>query len=190
MKRENSCEFNFTNWRWADNGIKDRAARYKYFVSGKVHCAADGTLSPGKWLVSSRIALSEEGTPFGSTGWTNSGEAKNGEVVLKTNRRPIRKAFGQRPLSWKWGLPAVVQQMAETSRQELYFALLDEFDAIHQHQKMSFRKAVKLDCGGGQLIEFKLFELTGDGVIPTVFWVDDRHRTVFVISGMEAYVLI
>jgi hypothetical protein len=79
--------------------------------------------------------------------------------------------------------------MAEASMAELQFALLDEFDAIHQHQRMVLRKKVKLDCGVEHPVEFKVFELTGDGVIPTVYWVDNHNRTVFVISGMEAYVL-
>jgi hypothetical protein len=188
-KKENVYEFGFANWRWADNGIRDRVKRFKYFVSGNVQCAADDTFSPAKWSVSSGIALSEGEIPFGGTGLTQNGEARNGEVTIRTSHRPIRKNFGQSPLSWKWGLPAVVQHMAEFSLPSLHFALLDEFDAIHQDQNMRFRKVVKLDCGGGRLVEFKLFELTGDGVIPTAFWVDDQNRTIFVISGMEAFVL-
>ncbi len=189
VKKDNVYAFDFANWRWADNGIKDRVKRYRYFVSGNVECAADDTFSPGKWRVSSGIALPDGEVPFGGTGLIQNGEARDGEVTIRTNHRPIRKDFGQSPLSWKWGLPAVVQHMAESSLTSLHFALLDEFDAIHQDQKMRFRKMVKLDCGGGRLVEFKLFELTGDGVIPTAYWVDDQNRTVFVISGMEAFVL-
>ena len=187
--KENLRQFEFKNWRWADNGSKNRLKKFKYLVSGNVQCEANDALTPREWKVASRISLSEEGSPFGGTGWINSGEAKNGEVILKTNRRPIRKAFGQSLLSWKWGLPAVVQQMAEASITVLQFALLDEFDAIYQNQILTFRKKVKLDCGIEHPIEFKVFELTGDGVIPTVYWVDNQNRTVFVISGMEAYVL-
>ena len=133
--------------------------------------------------------MSEESQAFYNTGLHNEGEAGRGEVTIQPKGKPIRKSYGSLPLGWKWGLPAVVQQMAEASMQELSFALLDEFDAIHHNQKLRFRKDVKLDCGEGQLISFKVFELTGEGVIPTVYWVDNMNRTVFIISGMEAYVL-
>ncbi len=185
----NIRQFDFTHWRWADNGSKSRLKKFKYLVSGSVWSEANDALTPREWKVTSRISLSEEGAPYGGTGWFNSGKAQNGMVTIQTNGQPIRKAFGQTLLGWKWGLPAVVQQMAEASKVELQFALLDEFDAIYQNQKLSFRKNVKLDCGEGGLIDCKVFELTGDGVIPTVYWVDDQHRTIFVISGMEAYVL-
>jgi len=54
---------------------------------------------------------------------------------------------------------------------------------------MLFRRKVNLDCGNDRLIDFKVFELTGDGVIPAVYWVDNKNRTVFVVSGMEAFIL-
>lgn len=189
VKQDDLFKFDFTNWRWADNGIKNRVNKYRYYVSGNVHCAVNETFSPHEWEVSSRISLSEEGAPYGGSGLLNRGKTSNREVIIQTNGRPIKKAYGKTQLSWKWGLPAIVQKMAESSQTELQFALLDEFDAIYQNQKLTFRKKVKLDCGDQQLIDFKVFELTGDGVIPTVYWVDNMNRTVFIISGMEAYVL-
>lgn len=189
VKQDDLFKFDFSSWRWADNGIKNRVNKYRYYVSGNVHCAVNDTFTPQEWDVSSRISLTEEGTPYGGTGLLNRGKSSNREVVIQTNGKPIKKSYGQTLLSWKWGLPAVVQQMAETSLPGLQFALLDEFDVIYQNQKLTFRKKVKLDCGDQRLIDFKVFELTGDGVIPTVYWVDSMNRTVFIISGMEAYVL-
>ncbi|MBM4163784.1 MAG: hypothetical protein FJ222_05025 [Lentisphaerae bacterium] len=110
-------------------------------------------------------------------------------MTITTQGKPITKRYGPMPLCWKWGLPAVAQNMAENNIAELRFPVLDEFDAIHKNQTIRFRKKISLDCGDGQWVDFRVFELTGDGVIPTVYWVDNRNRTVFVISGMEAYVL-
>lgn len=188
MKGKNRL-FDFLIWRLANNGIKKRDQEFKYVVSGEVHCNTDAALSPEKWNVSSRIALSEKGPALDGTGFTNKGAAKEGEITIKTSGKPIKKTFGSMPLSWKWGLPAVMQNMAESSLQELRFSMLDEFDAIYKNQKIRFRRKVKVDCGNELLIDFKVFELTGEGVIPTVYWVDNFNRTVFVISGMEAYVL-
>lgn len=181
--------FDFLNWRLADNGIKNKDQEFKYIVSGHVKCKTDPTFSPEKWNVSSRIDRSADGVVFGGTGIINKGEITGGEIILKIAGKSIKKTFGLMPLSWKWGLPAVVQNMAESSMQELRFSLLDEFDAIHKNQILKNRKKVSLDCGNGHLINFRVFELTGEGILPTVYWVDNMNRTVFVISGMEAFVL-
>tara|TARA_R110002050_G_scaffold141496_2_gene266695 strand:+ start:43424 stop:44284 length:861 start_codon:yes stop_codon:yes gene_type:complete len=182
-------QFEFSNWRLANNGIKKRNPEFKYIVSGGVQCQNDSTLSPEKWTVSSRIALGEDGPAYAGTGFRNEGKAKNGIVSLITSGTTIKKNYGNMPLSWKWGLPAVVQNMAKESLPELQFAMLDEFDAIYQNQIIRFSRKVTLDCGSNRLVDFKVYELTGDGVIPTVYWVDNMNRTVFVVSGMEAFVL-
>jgi len=181
--------FKFSIWRLANNGIKKRDQEFKYIVSGEVQCKTDVALSPEKWNVTSRIALSKDGPAFGGTGLTNKGESGRGEITIKTSGKPIRKSFGSMPLSWKWGLPAVVQNMAESSIQELRFSMLDEFDAIFQNQTLKFKKKVSLDCGDDHIVDFRVFELTGEGVIPTVYWVDNFNRTLFVVTGMEACVL-
>ena len=182
-------QFGFTSSRLANNGIRDKSRVYQYFVSGSVICSNNVACSPQKWNVSSKISLAEDGKAFGGTGMQNIGAVKGGEIHLNIGEKEIRKFFGTRTLSWKWGLIAVAQKMAEASVPEQQLAILDEFDAIYHRQVMKFRRKVTLDCGNERLIDFKVFELTGDGVIPTVYWVDHMNRTVFVISGMEAYVL-
>ncbi len=184
-----SRQFEFLNWRFADNGIKNRARKFKYFVSGHVKCKSDATFSPEEWKISSRIALTESGPAYGGTELLNRGTVKNGEVRLHTSGKTIKKTYDLAVLSWKWGLPAVVQNMAEANLQELQFSLLDEFDAIYKRQILKYKNTIAIDCGDSRLINFKVFELTGDGIIPTVYWVDIWNRTVFVVSGMEAFVL-
>ncbi len=182
-------KFRFTSSRLANSGIKESGQVFKFWVSGDVVCENNVTLSPEKWSVKSKISLAENGAPFGGSGVVNIGENKNGVVFLKAGNRKIRKPFGNLALSWKWGLIAVAQKMAEDSLPELRFALLDEFDALYQVQKLRFRRKTALSCGNDRVVDFKVFELTGDGVLPTVYWVDNMNRTLFVISGMEAYVL-
>ena len=182
-------QFDFTSSRLANSGIKERDQIFKYVVSGKVHCQNNMTLSPQKWNVASKISLSDLGEPFGGSGLITAGEVREGELRLNTGGKEIRKSIGKVALSWKWGLIAVAQKMAEESSTELQFAMLDEFDAFYKNQKMQFRRKVNLDCGNDRLIDFKVFELTGDGVIPAVYWVDNKNRTVFVVSGMEAFIL-
>lgn len=182
-------EFDFTSTRTAIAGILDKNNTFKYVVSGSVECQNNVMLTPKKWRVSTKIALSEVGEAFANTGIINEGELTNGEIRIITADKTIRKPVTTTTLSWKWGLVAVVQNMSKESLQELQFSLLDEFDAIYENQKLKYRKKVSLDCGKERVIDFKVFELTGDGIIPTVYWVDNMNRTVFVITGMEAYIL-
>lgn len=182
-------QLKFTVSRLANNGIKNQNQIYKYIVAGDVLCQNNATLSPLKWNISSKISLSNDGDALNGTGLKYEGEIKNEEITLKAGKKIIKKAIGSIPISWKWGLLAVVQKMAKESLQELQFSMLDEFDAIYKNQKLKFRKMVSLDCGNNRLIDFKVFVLTGDGVIPTVYWVDNLNRCIFVISGMEAYVM-
>lgn len=182
-----SSHFYFISTRSANAGIKEKRRNFQYMVSGNVVCKNNSTLSPTKWKVISKI--SADGSAFHGTSIVNQGVVKNREIILDFGNKEIRKSIDNLDLSWKWGLIAVAQRMAEESIAELQFSMLDEFDHIFKSQKLIFRKRFNLDCGTGQLIEFKVFELTGEGVIPTVYWVDNSNRTLFVISGMEAYVL-
>jgi hypothetical protein len=187
--KDKGRQFDLNVWRLANNGIRKRDQEFMYFLTGTVQCSAGPAFSPKKWNISSRIALTGAGPAYGGTAVSNIGQAKSGVVRIKTPGQPIKKPYGPLPLSWKWGMPAVAQNMAETSTAELRFTVLDEFDAIHKSQTIKFRKKIPLDCGDGRLIDFRVFELTGDGIIPTVYWVDNMHRTVFVVSGMEACVV-
>jgi hypothetical protein len=187
--KEKSQWFNFLIWRLANNGIQKKDQKFRYTVSGDVMCKSDPTFSPENWNVSSRIAISEDGGAFGGTELRKKGEINRGEISFHLGNKIIRKSTGTLPLSWKWGLVAVVQEMAKESLNELQFSTLDEFDNIYKNQKLRYRRKVALDCGKDQLIDFKVFELTGDGVIPAVYWVDNLNRTLFVITGMEAFVL-
>jgi len=182
-------EFGFLNWRFADNGIKNREKKFKYIVSGDVKCRSGLAFSPEEWVVTSRIALNESDLAYGGTGLISRGKVKKGEINIRYSVENLKKTYHSEVLCWKWGLPSVVQNMAESNNKELGFSMLNEFDAINENQKLVFRKKVPLDCGNNRPVEFKVFELTGQGVIPTVYWVDQWNRTVFVVSGMEAFVL-
>ncbi len=62
--------------------------------------------------------------------------------------------------------------MAEQSVHEIHFSALDEMDMIYEHQYARFRKKQRIDCGTSN-VEFSVFDVLGDGIIPTVYWVDN-----------------
>ena len=70
----------------------------------------------------------------------------------------------------------------------MHFSARDEMDMVYDHQYARFRKEQSMDCGE-QVVDFKVFDVLGDGIIPTVYWIDNRHRVVFIVTGTEAFVL-
>jgi hypothetical protein len=73
-------------------------------------------------------------------------------------------------------------------KDEIHFSALDEMDMIYEHQYIRLRKYQEIDTGSGR-VNFKVYDVLGDGLIPTVYWVDELDRVVFIINGMEAFVL-
>ena len=190
MDTENdNRNFRFAIDRNAGNGITDKSKSFTYSIAGEVTCSPDESFTPEKWIVSKRIARNGSREGYMGTELTVSGFYKNNKLVLDSSKESKPIETGSIPLSWKWGVMAVVQNMARKNLQELQFSALDEFDVLFASQKVKFVRNVPLDCNG-TLRTFMIFLQTGDGIIPTVFWVDDLFRTVFVITGMEAFVLV
>jgi hypothetical protein len=79
--------------------------------------------------------------------------------------------------------------MAAGQLQESEFSIHDEFYSVCTKSKDEIQKKLPIDYSCGCIKNFKACELTGNGIIPTVNRVYDFGRVVFIISGIEAYVL-
>lgn len=185
---ENRNVFRFSVKRNAGNGIMDKSKSFLYITEGEVTCSKNDTLTPEKWNVSKRISLNNANEGYQGTGQVSSGTFENNQIRTSSGKKKINRKIGSLPLSWKWGVMSIVQNFAKNNIREVHFSALDEFDALYSSQSVSFVKDIPLECNGTQR-NFKIFLHTGDGIIPTVYWVDDFFRTVFVLTGMEAYVL-
>lgn len=180
--------FRFNLERIARNGIMDKSKSFLYITDGEATCEKDDTLTPVKWVVSKRISLNGAREGYLGTSQESSGSFMDNRINLTAGKRIITWENGSLPLSWKWGVMALVQKMAKNNQMESRFSALDEFDALYAYQSVKFVKNFHLHCDGS-LRNFKIFLHTGDGLLPTVYWVDDHFRTIFVLTGMEAFVL-
>jgi hypothetical protein len=159
-----------------------------YFFTGDIQTADNMLATPRSWLCRTKIARTREDPPYLNTGHVWKGWFRNGQIDYESGPYHYSKNAGTRELTWKWGIINLVQKMAETGKNEIHFSALDEMDMVYDNQYARFRKHQALDCGTHE-IEFKVYDVLGDGIIPTVYWVDDLHRVVFVVTGTEAYVL-
>ena len=159
-----------------------------YIFKGQITARNDLLASPVKWECETKIADELNGLPYLNTLHRWKGSFKKGRVYYQSDSQRIIKIPARQDLTWKWGVISLVQKMAEQSVREIHFSALDELDMIYEHQYARFRKKQLIDCGKTK-VEFTVFDVLGDGIIPTVYWLDNFNRVIFIISGVEAYVL-
>jgi hypothetical protein len=162
--------------------------RGNYIFRGEMAAKNDLLASPVKWECETKIADELNGLPYLNTLHRWKGSFKNGRVYYQSGSQHIIKIPANQDLTWKWGIINLVQKMAEQSVHEIHFSALDEMDMIYAHQYARFRKKQLIDCGTAK-VDFSVFDVLGDGIIPTVYWLDNFNRVIFIISGVEAYVL-
>jgi hypothetical protein len=169
---------------------EDYIGKYRgnYIFKGEVSAKNDLLASPVKWECETKISDGRNGLPYANTLFQWKGSFINGQVNYQSGSQHLVKTVANPNLTWKWGIINLVQKMAEQSVSEIHFSVLDELDMIYEHQYARFRKKQLVDCGTSK-IEFTVFDILGDGIIPTVYWVDNFNRVVFIVSGVEAYVL-
>jgi hypothetical protein len=159
-----------------------------YYFTGEIFAEDNILATPRSWLCHTKIARTQKAAAYMDTAHTWRGRYGNGEISYESGPYTYSKAAGSRELTWKWGIIHLVQKMAELSMDEIHFSALDEMDMVYDHQYARFRKKQAVDCGGA-VLDFKVYDVLGDGIIPTVYWIDNRHRVVFIVTGTEAYVL-
>jgi hypothetical protein len=159
-----------------------------YFFSGDIQAEDNILATPRSWLCKTKIARTRKDPPYMNTGHVWRGGFGGGTISYESGPYYHTRRIGDKDLTWKWGIINLVQKMAEASLDEIHFSVLDEMDLVYDHQYARFRKSKTIDCGTRK-IDFKVFDVLGDGIIPTVYWVDNLNRTVFIVSGTEAFML-
>ena len=112
-----------------------------------------------------------------------------------------------------WALFEVVQRLPQRAG-TLKFTLLDHFDHIKPGQSLQYDRDITLSFGGhpalmtrevrlekgtvtesyrgyegASEIHVSTFNQFGQGIIPWTYYVDQKGRTLFAVSGLEFYIL-
>jgi hypothetical protein len=92
------------------------------------------------------------------------------------------------PLASRWALVDAVQRLGGARGGLRGLDVLEGADHVLRRQTVRYRAAVRVRFpASGAEAGLRAFERHGPGYLPTVYWVDEHGRALFIVSGLEAY---
>ena len=181
-------------------------------VTAELACATDALSTPRSWTYGSDI-VDAEGNPLPNMALGKSARRRLHTITIADGRRtsemPTPRAY-----TINWALFDAVQRLPREPFEPLAFTMLDHFDQPKANQVLSYRKAIDVRLGwkrvkreklvelpkgrirktrwvkeGGRTVRLHAYDHVGEGIVPWVYWVDDKGRLLFVVAGLEAYLL-
>ncbi len=140
-------------------------------VEGTINCRHDKLASP----VEARLQSRFEG-PDGKA----ISELSHSDTVLCTESVTSTAS--------DWGLFEAVQRLAFDEKSSVRFDLLEGVSLSKLRQRLSYRGVYPMKMRG-RSVPLHCFAQLGRGILPTEYWLDDRHRLLAVISMNKAYIL-
>ncbi len=160
---------------------------YNHYISAKVLARDDPLSTPLSWTMEAKLATGPDATPYLLSGIRKTAQFRDGALTVTCNGdSEVTHIPGD--YTCKWSLIDVVQRLLNASTERRSFSLVDEFDEVRHHQTIAYRTSANVPLKGMPR-NLTAYEHLGEGVIPTVYWVDEFGRALFVVSGVEAFVL-
>jgi hypothetical protein len=166
---------------------RNAASGFSHFVRAELTCIDNSISTPISWSFSTKLAKSLEDEAYLHSGLEKEACVVDGELKISVKGKEKRIALPG-AYTCKWCLLDAVQRLPEAGMEPEEFWLIDEFDQVRGKETLQFRhkEAVLLS---GKPAELTAYQVTGMGLLPTVYFRDEYGRLLFIISGLEAYVL-
>lgn len=189
--------------------------RYSGDFQGKtiaeLRCRADALATPVHWLMTSE-SVAPKGQRVPNTRIWKKARVEGHSLVIRDKRATRRATL---PAAWtvNWALFDAVQRLPREPFEPLHFTLFDDFDEVKPAQRLAYWHSVTVMLGGRRVQKHTWQQLekgrirktvwaregakavrlhgyvqTGPGIVPIVYWVDERGRLLFVVAGLEAYI--
>ena len=181
-------------------------------VAGRIHCGTDVLSTPSRWEYSAQV-VDGQGKLYENSKIAKRATASDGRIEIVDDHSTRRVAING-PFTINWAVWDAVMRMVPESAEPLRFTMLDHFDQLKYRQTLAFRKSAVVTLGqrrvkeetwkelekgrirqtrwnlvGGRDVTLHGFEQLGEGIVPWVYWTDEQGRLLFVVSGLEVYVL-
>ncbi len=143
--------------------------------------------SPIKYKYESKL-VDMKGKLFENSELSKFATLKNNsvEIVCKNKKR---KTKSQNPFALSWLLFDAVQKLPRKKFDPLKFTLIDHFDQIKPDNRISFHGSIVIDIPKKKNLKLHVYDQLGDGIVPIIYYVDDSGRLLFVVSGIEVYII-
>jgi hypothetical protein len=155
----------------------------------KLVCAGEELATPVKW--DSTYTMAAPAHPLKmSLELRETGIARDRSIFIERGTMQ-KKLLLSSPFTSSWSLFEAVQRLTRPGGPALRFTLLDAGDAPKPNQVLAFYQSADLKnrWPGAPTLRVHGFLQIGDGISPQVYWVDDRGELLFLLSGLDAYVL-
>jgi hypothetical protein len=171
-----------------------------------IECKTDTLATPVRWQTET-VVHDAQGEPLEETRLAETGEAGARVLRVMVGGTPTRTPVNP-PLACAWGLFDAVQRAPDDLNQA--FTLIDRLNSqVKPEQRLTYRTSETVELGGTRVwheekrelergtvyrpvaaregataVPLRAFDHVGRGLVPTVYWVDDRGRLLFVLSGL------
>ncbi len=201
-----------------DRRARLRIQHTKRATGGSLHahmeltCRTDDLATPVEWTLET-VAHDTEGQPIEDTRFSEAGTALEAALDVRIGDRRRRLPV-DRPYTFHWSLFDAVQRLGREGQEPLRFTLVDRLNyEVKPSQTLAPRKAAEVELGGTRTWEeerhdlevgtvyrpvparegavrtpMQAYEQLGEGILPIVYWVDERGRLLLVLSGLIGYV--
>ena len=160
---------------------------FSLFQHALLQCRTDTLATPVSWEFATKMSRRPGDKPYLLSGRHRSASVSNGSLVIRDNLRTSRIAINS-PYSNEWTLLEAVQRLPGESMKTIHYTLIDEYDTPQPDHSLAFRTQAQVAAANGPLRLVGYYDI-GRAVIPTVYWVDQHGRLIFVCTGLVAYVL-
>jgi hypothetical protein len=179
-------------------GLIDLSVALNKFIAGAVSCEMEMRLTarndrlatPVQWslrFVPGQHRPFDGGRSDDSRQW---GALTEGRLTFKSNAGPERNWPVDGPCALDWGLFEAVGRLPRAPGADHLFTLIDTFDSVKSGHVLRYRHAVTVPVGPADApTRLHGVERLGPGILPWIYWLDDFGRPLFVVSGIQAFIL-
>ncbi len=154
-------------------------------IDAEVKCLNNELASPIQWRLSSCFTGADGN--IRSELSTDERAVVRGEAVhIETAGRTVKRRISN-PTTSDWGLFEAIQRLEYKKEVNLAFGLLEGLSVLKEGQNLIYSGATVKAPGEG--IFRHCFIQTGRGILPSEYWIDEKHRLQVVCSMNKAYIL-
>jgi len=189
-----------------------RAAGGSLHLTAEIDCSADALSKPTGWRLET-VVQDAAGKPMEETRLRESVTVQ-GDHLLVSDGATQRKLNVSEPFTMPWALMDAVQRLPSREMHPQSFTLVDRLNNQVKPGHLLSPHGEKVVALGGRSVwteekqplevgtvfrpvrsrqgtvstTLRAYRETGHGILPTVYWVDEQGRLLFVFSGLIAYV--